>query len=329
MTSSDEDIRAAAERLCGVAVTGLTLAAGGGNNRVYRVEAGSARYALKAYASPANDRRDRLRSEFEGLRFAGAHLAGQVPAAIAADAGRRLALYGWVEGAPVTEHGPADVATAAAFAAALHAARRDPAARPLAPASEAIFGNADLVGQIDARVRGLRAVAGGEPELAAFLARRFEPELAARRALDPAFAALPAEHRTLSPSDFGFHNALRRAGGSLVFLDFEYFGWDDPVKLVSDFVWHPAMELDAAERAAMLAAASVTYAADPAYEARRRAYAPLIALRWVAIVLNEFIPAVWERRVYAGQTAPWPSVKSRQLAKAGRLLDRLAAEEAR
>ena len=26
-------------------------------------------------------------------------------------------------------------------------------------------------------------------------------------------------------------------------LDLEYFGWDDPVKLVSDFYWHPAMKL--------------------------------------------------------------------------------------
>ena len=34
--------------------------------------------------------------------------------------------------------------------------------------------------------------------------------------------------RTLSPSDFGFHNALLRGGREWVFLDFEYFGWDDP-----------------------------------------------------------------------------------------------------
>ena len=120
--------------------------------------------------------------------------------------------------------------------------------------------------------------------------------------------------------------SLRRPTGRLAFLDFEYFGWDDPVKLVSDFLWHPAVELDAAERAAFLAAAEATYGDDPAYAARRRAYAPLIALRWAAIVLNEFVPEVWKRRVYAGQTGAWADVKARQLAKAGGLLDRLAAE---
>jgi hypothetical protein len=169
----------------------------------------------------------------------------------------------------------------------------------------------------------LRGIAGAEPELAAFLEDRFEPALAARRRIDPGFAVLAAGQRTLSPSDFGFHNALRRPDGSLVFIDFEYFGWDDPVKLVCDFLWHPAVQLDAGERAAFLAASAATYGADPAYEARRRAYAPLIVLRWVAIVLNEFIPERWQRRVYVGQAEPWEVVKPRQLANAGGLLDRL------
>jgi hypothetical protein len=31
---------------------------------------------------------------------------------------------------------------------------------------------------------------------------------------------IPRTERTLSPSDYGFHNALRRPDGTLVFLDF-------------------------------------------------------------------------------------------------------------
>jgi len=44
-------------------------------------------------------------------------------------------------------------------------------------------------------------------------------------------------------------------------------------------------------------------------------------------VLNEFLPEVWERRVYAGQQAAWADVKTRQLRKAGDLLDRLETFE--
>ena len=54
------------------------------------------------------------------------------------------------------------------------------------------------------------------------------------RPLDPA-------DRCVSPSDFGFHNALREPSGRLRFIDFEYAGWDDPAKLVCDFFCQPAV----------------------------------------------------------------------------------------
>lgn len=39
----------------------------------------------------------------------------------------------------------------------------------------------------------------------------------------------------ISPSDFGFHNALEKKGGELLFFDFEYAGFDDPAKMMCDF----------------------------------------------------------------------------------------------
>jgi len=51
--------------------------------------------------------------------------------------------------------------------------------------------------------------------------------------------ALPADETCLSPSDFGFHNALVDPSGALSFLDFEYAGRDDPAKPVSDFFCQP------------------------------------------------------------------------------------------
>jgi len=42
----------------------------------------------------------------------------------------------------------------------------------------------------------------------------------------------------LSPSDFGFHNIIKKKK-NLYFLDFEYSGFDDPLKLLSDFLCNP------------------------------------------------------------------------------------------
>src|SRR6185503_11886129 len=39
----------------------------------------------------------------------------------------------------------------------------------------------------------------------------------------------------LSPSDFGYHNAVLADDETVRFFDFEYAGWDDPAKLVCDF----------------------------------------------------------------------------------------------
>ena len=54
---------------------------------------------------------------------------------------------------------------------------------------------------------------------------------------------IAAHEKTVSPSDFGFHNCLRNLDGNLIFFDFEYFGWDDPVKLISDFYFNLGMAL--------------------------------------------------------------------------------------
>ena len=324
LQSSIEALQGEAERLCGGTVERLEDVGGGGNSRVYRIVSGGTSYALKRYPAPGNDPRDRLRQEFEALRFVAQHLPGRVPAAIGYDTAARLALYEWIDGEPIVPQ-PDDLRAAVDFAAALHALRDDPAATLLPRASEAIFGNADLLEQLDARFARLRAHASGEPRLQALL-DAVAAELELRRGLDPAFATLEPAQRTLSPSDFGFHNALRRADGGIVFLDFEYFGWDDPVKLAADFVWHPAMALRPEARRWFAAAIAKVYAADPAFGKRLRAYEPLIALRWIAIVLNEFLPAVWERRRHGAGGGSWAAAKQRQLSKAEALLARLQGE---
>lgn len=42
----------------------------------------------------------------------------------------------------------------------------------------------------------------------------------------------------LSPSDFGFHNCIESKEG-LIFIDFEYSGIDNPLKLILDFIYQP------------------------------------------------------------------------------------------
>ena len=52
--------------------------------------------------------------------------------------------------------------------------------------------------------------------------------------------SLDTEKRRLSSADFGIHNMLFRPEGDICFIDFEYFGWDDPARLISSFYYHDA-----------------------------------------------------------------------------------------
>jgi Ser/Thr protein kinase RdoA (MazF antagonist) len=317
----DTDVVASvAGSLSGEQVVAVEPCRVGGNNRVYRIQTRGGPFALKSYGSTELDERDRLGHEYDGLRFLkAAGIGSALPAALAVDRAAQCALYEWIEGAPVTDHGSAEIAAALALAAALHRARAAAGAASLPIATEAVLRLADLVDQIERRLARLAAVATGEADLVAFLDADLRPELAralARLAEWDAGSLLGPACRTLSPSDFGFHNALRRADGTLCFIDFEYFGWDDPAKLAADFLWHPAMQLSTMERRQFVRGATDVYGDDPAFVPRLEVCYPLYGIRWSLIMLNEFLPELWARRAFAGKGGDWGAAKREQLRKA-------------
>lgn len=299
-----------------------TICGGGANNRVYQIQTRAGAFAMKSYG-PLDDR-DRLGHEFDGLRFLKSSGIGRaLPDALAVDRVERCALYEWIEGTPALEHDPADIVATLELMAAMHAARLDGGAAALPEATEAVLRPGDLERQITLRLERLAEVAPAEPELAEFLADEVRPEFERRVAHYRlgGFETLPAARRTLSPSDFGFHNALRRPDRTLCFLDFEYFGWDDPVKLVSDFLLHPGMTLSGPEKEDFLEGARALYAADADFSARASACFPLYGIRWVLIILNEFLPQLWARRAFSGKGGDWEGAKRAQLRKARAKLD--------
>jgi hypothetical protein len=313
---------ALAERFAGE-VRAVEPCSGGGNNRVYRILTGDRVVAGKVYGSGL-DERDRLGHEFGGLSFLKSSGIGKaVPAALASDTTGGCALYEWIEGERPAEHGVADIGAVLDLLSGLHRVRHAAGAADLPAATEAVLSPADLVGQIAGRLARLSSLGPSEPALAAFLATELQPEVERRMASirdsDPG-ARLSATCRTLSPSDFGFHNALRRPDGLLTFIDFEYFGWDDPVKLCADFLWHPAMRLSEDERAAFLEGVTRLYGHDESFSTRLDACFPIYGIRWMLIILNEFVPQLWARRSFAGKGGDWEAAKSEQLDKARAML---------
>jgi hypothetical protein len=328
-TSHKPDIASVAATLSGHVVKHITPVGGGGNSRVFRVDTAAGAYALKLYPAPSLDPRDRLGTEVGAIRFlkdAGIH---SVPRVIAAESTLDAALYEWIDGIAISDVGAAEIDAVVAFLAALHRVRDATSLSAIRPASESCVSAADIASQITTRLEKLTAVAEDDATLDAFLEQEFIPafgRLAAATRIKclkddvPFDAAIAKHYCVLSPSDFGFHNTLRRSDGSIVFVDFEYFGWDDPVKLACDFIWHPGMSLKSDAKHRFMAGIGKIFGNDPDFSRRLRRHYPLFGLRWCMILLNEFLPEGLARRRHAGTTTDTGTVRRAQLEKSQTLL---------
>lgn len=329
-----EDLDALAA-LIGRPVDSAERVGAGRNSRVYRVRAGGAQYAAKFYFKPTADGRDRLQVEYSALEFLWNCGERSIAQPLRADARRQVALYGFIEGEPVAAGAASagDIEQLLSFVERLKAIESDARARSLNPAAEAFFTVdgvlSNLRGRL-ARLEALDAKGSAYDALRGFLADQFTPalKLFGERAAGRAGGELAWEHRTLSPSDLGFHNSLRGAGGRLVFLDFEYFGWDDPVKMLSDCLLHPMMGLAAGRRRQLAAGFDRIFGSDTDWKGRFDALHPLFALKWCMIMLNEFRMDQIERRRYVDRNAEEIQViQMRQLDAARALLERTRREQ--
>ncbi len=319
----------AARLLGGGRIPELTVEplSGGANNRAYSLSTAEGRYVLKHYF-----RRDRMRAEHSFLSFAWKSGLRDIPEPVAFDDEEKTGICRFVEG---TRPERADVGKdfldqAGDFLRRLNLGGSSPEGEALPTAAEACFSVDDHLSLVAGRVERLREISGtkgidGE-------ARRFvRDELAPcwKDVRERAAAAcgrggingrrvLEREERIISPSDFGFHNAILDREGRLVFIDFEYAGWDDPAKLICDFFCQPALPVPPRwfGEFGRAVAGSVPEAGDTL--SRASVLLSPYRVKWCCIVLNHFLPAERERKAF---TAPLEeSTKMKQLEKARELL---------
>jgi hypothetical protein len=317
------DLAHAVGAVTGTAPTRVEILRRGGNNVVAKVVLdGSVRLAKLYFAHP-RDPRPRLETEYRMLRFLHERRVDCVPAPIACSADHRLALYEFVEGDAVAEVDRSAVDSLADLLARMWELRRDPAARSLPAASDAAFSPGDYIAGVEARAE--RLLRHGERGIDDFVRREIVPVLnrATRHALGGA-AQIAPDARTLSPGDIGFHNALRRRDGSLVFVDFEYAGWDDPAHVIASACQAPIVPVPPELRAPLLDELVRRLGGGDELAERVRLVYPLLAIKWSLILLNEFLPDELARRAFAGREVDdleQVEKSRRQLEAAARALD--------
>jgi len=307
-----------------VAVNDVVSIDGRGHSRIFRVQTTDNTYALKLYPDLALDGRPRRMREWQALELLNRENL-PVPSARATSEALNWSLIEWIDGVPPEKDREGALAQAAQFVGELlRLSRGSPTG--IGFATESCLRPSAILEQIDTRVARLREV--HDERLAEFLNEHVAPERDARASRAKADLLsvwdkeIAPDRRILSPSDFGFHNALVTDAGMLIFYDFEYFGWDDPVKLVADFVLHPGSAMGAESQAWWLTTMLSTFEADDTFAPRLRACLPLYALRWTLILLNEFLHDKSRGRMFAKDIveSQLPNLRATQLGKARDML---------
>jgi phosphotransferase family enzyme len=286
---------------------------GGSNNRVYRVECDGGRAVLKSYFRSPADPRDRLGAEFAFCRYAWETGVTALPRPLASDPATGLGLFEFVEGTRPQRASESLVGQAADFVRAVNLPEHRSKAASLPLASEACFTVEEHLGVVGGRANRLGDI---EPEAAIDrdalrfvhcelmpVWRTIRDTARARSGADKPTArvALAGQARIVSPSDFGFHNALIRPDGRAVFLDFEYAGWDDPAKLICDFFCQPAIPVSLSYFEQFAAAVLKGRPDEAEVIDRARLLLPVYRVKWICIRLNEFLPGGGARRLFASQ----------------------------
>jgi hypothetical protein len=311
-----------------------------GNSKVCRVtcEDGSI-YASKFYFQSTINGLSRMEIEFSALEFMWENGIRVIPKPIASDLKNQIAVYEFIEASEILPEDvlEEDIDKAAEFLYDLKKLSALNESKRFYPASEACFSVKALIENIQSRLNRLKSLnyeGSMYKTMQHFLAEEFVPALDtmiknSKDKIDKAAFSfeLPYNLRTLSPSDYGFHNALRRGNGEMVFFDFEYFGWDDPAKMISDFLLHPAMALSDSLKHRFIEKNLVFWGMDVNLKQRLEIVYPLFGMKWCIILLNEFIPDNLQRRLFASELHDDVNdILMKQLKKAEKMLQKILTE---
>ena len=314
---------------------------GGANNKVYKIETGVDDYLFKAYYHGPEDKRDRLKTEFGFSDFLWCSGIRKIPRPIVQDIKNRSALYEYIEGRKVT---PAEVdekllSQVADFFIEINNLKHSPEANKLPKASEACFSINEHITMLERRLENLseiESVSDLHISALSFIAEELIPywqnlkeEIIVNLTLRGLKIGkrLSVEDRCISPSDFGFHNALLTEEGDLKFFDFEYAGWDDPAKLVCDFFCQPEIPVSISHFEYVASAVSGLFEDEHSHIFRMMLLLPVYRIKWCAILLNDFLHSGNDRREFAGSEVESEARKESQLAKAKSYFESIRLDE--
>jgi len=302
----------------------------GGNNSLHHIKCNQKEFILKLFFNSPAENNNRLISEFNFLNYANQFVGHSVPKLLAIDNNNSSALYEFIEGKKIqksTEITDNHIKQAANFIYLLNQNKKN--AKNIQIATEACFTIKDHLIIVDNRINDFKNNLKGDTKFSEIIEiLNYKWSIIKKEILNkisfynlPLNKPLEIEKRIISPSDFGFHNALVKKDGAMVFLDFEYSGWDDPAKLVGDFFCQVEIPVNNIFIDIFINNAFTSLELNEVDLIRIKTLLAVYKIKWCCIVLNVFSLKNLNRRLFSNPNLNLNIYKDGQLNKAKILLE--------
>ena len=239
----------------GICESTLVKLKGGINSPVYSCGTGDNMLVIKGYSPYSHGVSDRMLAEIDFLNYASEVSPGLTPNLIDINLENRSIIIEYIKGTTFSIHSPPsshDIEDAIHFFRALNNDLDKARLFINLNASDGFLSINDHLTNIRTRLDSItsQSIPNIYKEHASSIISRAKSMYESvfdfvHIAIDKSFVvdSLTASDLCISPSDFGFHNAIKTADG-IKFIDFEYAGWDDPCKAVIDFSLQPRIPIN-------------------------------------------------------------------------------------
>lgn len=305
----NEEIRLRVLEGLGIETAEIIDIKAGNNNRLFLVQTLNDRYLVKVYFK---DERNRLQREFTAFDFLRKNGFQNVPKVYFKNEGLNFAVYSFQEGRVISSlaAGKEQIDSLLDFIIELYKFNYSDVLDKFEPAVMACFELQDYLKNIQFRFNRFKEYKSSQsihPLVGEFINQvkvidyiESEFNRLEDKVLSSTHKSISEFEKKLSPVDFGLHNALFKIDDSVCFVDFEYFGWDDPARIIADFVNHD-MQFDLPTVFKQYFVEEYIKRADLAETETERLYLvkELISLEWLTIYLYGMTPEKIATRLHA------------------------------
>lgn len=305
-----------------------------GNNKAAIIHTEKTLFFAKKYFSSNTDNKDRFQSEVSFFEYAKECVPDFVPKIYAIDKSSRIILFENISGKNVKSDdlNAKLILSAASFFSSLNKPEfKSTIGKKINNAAEACFSiNSHLI-LVEKRIINLEKTIDDNLEntdalnTVNLIRESFEKIKNhilnyANQNMIQLDKEIQISDRVISPSDFGFHNCLKKENSDLVFFDFEYSGWDDPAKVIGDFFNQLQVPVPEKYFEIFVEKAFENQKNKIELVIRAKLLLPLYKIKWACIAMNIFIPVNLERRLFSNPNLDIINYKEEQIQKAKNIL---------